>query len=350
MKKFLEAWKLWTVLSTLLFFMTCGVFIAYAASNSGGMFFTKYNTEGMDNKLTASSWDNLMEDLDNLIPEGAIVAFATDRCPDGWTVFTGADEKFLMWTTLSSNVGITWWTNYLTEVPTHNHMIYNYLTQVNGSSEIYVWTKNLNNKYVTVWYHKLKDSPGSENRSKRITRRAQTQPEDQEEVPYIYHATELTWKSSINITNPYIKVLYCIKWNGTTSSPSEYCPNDYTLGFDWPCNDGYEINYKQSNMWNACWKCVEQSCWGQRVSCSYTYQWPNWGDLWNETIRLGKSWESSCVMPGCCITNDEASTLFSNETWLRHYIRDNIWDEPSNTSYSFDSLKNFLHEYCSNPV
>lgn len=202
MKKTFESWKIWTILSALLFFMTCGVFIVHAAGSSNNWLFTqKYNTGALNNTLTATWWNQLMGDLDNLIPEGAIMAFNLDKCPTWWNDYSLANGRFLMWET--SDIGGIWWKNSITEVPNHSHFVLDYLNQVNGNGEINVGTMTINWESVTVWRATRTGDP---------TKRAQTNDDGHSDIPYIKHRVQSTWASSVDITNPYVKVRYCIKW------------------------------------------------------------------------------------------------------------------------------------------
>ena len=129
MKKLLEWWRLWTLLSALMFFMMCWMFV-YAVSwdpTSSSLKFTSWKTSNNGNVLTAADWDNLMTKLDVFtVPQGAIVAFY-DRttCPTWWKKFDDAAGRFLMGQS-SSYVAQGWNAKiYLKkqELPQHQHYI-----------------------------------------------------------------------------------------------------------------------------------------------------------------------------------------------------------------------------------
>ena len=188
MKKFLEAWKLWTVLSTLLFFMTCGIFIVHAAGNSNNWrFYQQYNTGTINNTLTDTWWNYLMEDLDNLIPEGAIMAFLTGECPNGWSPLPQSDWRFLMWTSGQDFWYIGWATNNqislsVNQLPSHTHLIK--FSQVGK-----FWDED-DARYVPIDYF------------------SDYWPQ--------WGSSSANWGNitqAINIAPSYIKVRYCVKWD-----------------------------------------------------------------------------------------------------------------------------------------
>lgn len=210
MKKVIESWKIWTILSALLFLMTCGVFVAYATSSSGSWYFNNtYGTGTIGNKLDDVKWNSLMDDLDNLIPKGTIMAFAKDTCPTGWTPYTLADGRFLMWTNNGVEVEDIWWNNNIillaNQLPPHQHKI-----KYRNRSK---FGDNANTRGVVVDWN-TEDVPsgvnvGGDGRENNNTYSSQTAP------VWKNRWTSQTW---IDITNPYVKVLYCIKW--TYSSPN----------------------------------------------------------------------------------------------------------------------------------
>jgi len=195
MKKVL--WKLWKILPALLFFISCWVFIVYATIDNG-FFSNKYNTNKLENNiLTDNDWNQLMGDLDKLVPEGAVMAFLTDNCPDGWSDFPAAEWKFLMWA--SSKIWSWWWHNSITltggQLPSHSHYI-----AVNKDATDSDRNLKDHSNATLMWVGIL---GGYGNYYLKWT-----------------DATANVWKTSwvwnwnpINITNPYIKVRYCVKWN-----------------------------------------------------------------------------------------------------------------------------------------
>ncbi len=220
MKKTFESWKIWTILSALLFFMTCGVFIVHAAGSSNNWLFTqKYNTGALNNTLTATWWNDLMGDLDNLIPEGAIMAFNLDKCPEWRSEYPLANEwRFLMWAT-SDIGGVGWATNneiklQINQLPAHNHLI--------KFSKIAKFWDEDDARYGPIdYYTNVWPQWGSNNAHwGNIT---------PSEIKYM--STSLVWSwQPINIAPSYIKVHYCVKW--------EIKQNTYTIQFGVNGNEG----------------------------------------------------------------------------------------------------------------
>lgn len=103
MKKLFEWWKIWAILSALMFVMTCWL-VAYSATSNT---FSSWKTDTMWSVLTEASWNKLMDELDSLrsdldstvsnqgnrdgesIPGWMIVAFYDD-CPTWWDYYTSA--------------------------------------------------------------------------------------------------------------------------------------------------------------------------------------------------------------------------------------------------------------------
>lgn len=203
MKKALESWKLWTLLSALIFIMTCGL-MTYAAT--GGTKFSTWKVSIDWGKLTSLNWNSLMENLDSqTVPQGAIVAFVGRTiCPDGWTRYSDADGRFLMWA--SSSIWSKWWTNSIalveSNLPSHSHYI-----RYGWSADDY-WD-NANRRAVVVDWSTNK-YPWSNNGTKTAIDWNTT-----ENIWRYTVSTSSVWNwyywSSIDITNPYVKVLFCKK-------------------------------------------------------------------------------------------------------------------------------------------
>ena len=201
MKKFLESWKIWTILSALSFFATFGL-VVYAANSTGGLF-DKYKTWAtwIWNELKASDWDNLMSDLNKLeIPQWAIMAFKTD-CPAGWTRFEEADGKFLRWNVnFNTNYGNWRWaethTLTLNEMPNHSHYIVrNYSA---GTSEEWL-TDNNNYSDQTIVSAMLRNKDSDY--SMKVV----------EDSANAWKSSSVWSSQSFSIMNPYIYVIFCVK-------------------------------------------------------------------------------------------------------------------------------------------
>ena len=186
--------------------------------------FQKLKSTNNGNQLTAEMRDELMDGLSKMqqgqgssqkfdpkhaewdIPKGAIMAFNLSFCPEWWSRFTEADGRFIMGSSSKGERGgsssITLSTDQL---PPHRFYLF-----ANESVEDRWYDrkrikKNWNgyrNCSVT-WEHKHED--GDNNYSYTIAVSKQCQ---QPSVGVTN--TQWEWKS-INIQNPYIKLLYCQK-------------------------------------------------------------------------------------------------------------------------------------------
>jgi len=287
MKRLLETWKLWTTLSILLFFMTCGVFIVHATwgGSSTWHFTNTYKTGSINNILTDNDWNQLMGDLDKLLPEGAVMAFLTDNCPDGWSDFPAAEWRFLMWA--SSKIGSWWWSNSITltggQLPSHSHYI-----AVNKDATDSDRNLKDHSNATLMWAGYL---GGYGNYYLKWT-----------------DTTANVWKTSwvwnwnpINITNPYIKVHYCVKWNTTIQGDS--CEYGYSNINTLTCWQWYEIgDTRPSSMGGfTCGKCIKSSCPSGRFECNLSYS-----EMRNVGVPSNQfyAWEDTCVKyEQCCFRN-----------------------------------------------
>lgn len=172
-------------------------------------------------KLTIGIWNSIMEKLDEIltrsddgVPSWAIMAFALDECPSGWRRFGEADGRFLRW---ASSYGATWWNSEIklnaNQLPAHQHVY---------KDTVYSEDSKWSSSYINLWNT---DIPGND---KTILWNAGSTDENNYPV-YWYRATVngiCTGKSSsqllngsscsttqktIDITNPYLNVIYCVK-------------------------------------------------------------------------------------------------------------------------------------------
>lgn len=311
MKKTFNSWKIWTLLSALIFLLTCWVFVVYA-TGFGSHFADTYSTGKINNTLTAPKWNDLMWDLDKLVPDWAVMAFVgRSSCPDGWMEFTKANQwRFLMWaTTWFAN---WWWTGEIKlrdiNLPSHYHNVYDYLNPVHYKSEIYNWQKLINGEYVNVgsvgWDTAVKAS--------------QTQS-DGTETPYIFHKTTSVWNGvPFDIINPYVKVLYCVKWNlyiwGRDDNEQDECPFWYTDDihnvFECSSNDGIWFSFSSTGSklgTMMCGKCTPLDCPKRTVNgrSEDTYSCDlSAGDLNHNVYIYGFNWDNTCVkVSQCCTIN-----------------------------------------------
>ena len=307
MKKFLEAWKLWTTLSILIFFLTCGVFIVHATAtnNTTWDFSNKYQTWTINNILTDSVWNNLMADLDKLIPTWAVVAFTSNECPEWWFDYKPANWRFIVWIwsatmpdwakhSYTNNVGKIWW-DYRTKLtvqnlPPHNHEIF----------IEYRWDDSADARGDVVWigHHKA----------------------DWYQTKWTgYWYTENKWQwtngdmngTAFNTKIPYIGLKYCVKWEYNSV---DECENGYSNIETLNCSQWYEIgNQTQSSLgWFTCGQCVKSTCAYWLVECYEDLNW--WNNYGVSSVIKGYAGDAKCVNETYCCASKwgEARDLFQS--------------------------------------
>ena len=94
------------LLSGAIFVASVGLIGAGALAASSSLYNLKAENPTNQNRLTASNWDTLVSEVENLkdqlanqapdVPSGAVMAFDSPNCPEGWTRFTQADGRFIM--------------------------------------------------------------------------------------------------------------------------------------------------------------------------------------------------------------------------------------------------------------
>ena len=94
------------LLSGAIFVASVGLIGAGALAASSSLYNLKAENPTNQNKLTASNWDALVSEVENLknqlanqapdVPSGAVMAFNLSSCPDGWSPFTEANGRFIM--------------------------------------------------------------------------------------------------------------------------------------------------------------------------------------------------------------------------------------------------------------
>lgn len=170
------------------------------------------------NKLTAEMWDNLMDGLSKMqqnwasnttpwleIPKGAVMAFNLETCPQWWSRFTEADGRFIM----GSNSNIKGKGGHerinlsIDQLPSHK--FYLFADQTTRDR----WydrprANNYNHKNCTVAWENDHDK-GDDNYSYTMAVSTQCQQ------PSVGVTNTLWGGESIDIQNPYIRLLYCQK-------------------------------------------------------------------------------------------------------------------------------------------
>ena len=180
--------------------------------------FQKLKSTNNGNQLTAEMRDELMDGLSKMqqgqgssqptttvidIPKGAVMAFNLSTCPQWWSRFAEADGRFIMGSNSNikgkggnSEINIT-----ISQLPPH----YFYVTH---ASLGHPWL----NEYPEMTVALMWD---------RTSNRAGRSRKDKDTYYHLLWAewkvanagrTNTVWKGqSVNIQNPYIKLLYCQK-------------------------------------------------------------------------------------------------------------------------------------------
>ena len=102
MKKSFNSWKLLTLLSSLIFAMSCW-YIVYAAAGfkvPGGIWM----------ELDSSEWNEV---VDYLVPSWAVMAFNLSSCPDWWTEYTAARDRTIRGKGYYNSAGDTGGSDYI---------------------------------------------------------------------------------------------------------------------------------------------------------------------------------------------------------------------------------------------
>ncbi len=202
MKKSFNSWKLLTLLSSLIFAMSCW-YLVYAA---GG--FDNWKVPGgIWMELDSSEWNDLMDNL--WVPSWAVMAFDAYECPEGWEEFTAAADKYIRWAAYASDLravgGHTTIQLTVDQMPSHYHFIARnagsyYWDAERFCGELpsgyaqsnYLDTYNrCDNNYDLAFHHPSNDYSYNQ--------------------PNVWR-TNTVWKwQSVDVMDPYIKLLYCKK-------------------------------------------------------------------------------------------------------------------------------------------
>ena len=179
--------------------------------------FQKLKSTANENRLNAEMRDQLMDGLSKMqaqlpsthgetIPAGAVMAFNLSSCPDGWTPFTEANDRFIMGSQGNlrekggkNNIKLT-----INQLPPHFFYI------AGGSDGSNNGIRDSKESYLSdyVW----NDVDGDDNRSYRLAPTHHT--------PDLGRTNTIGNWNSINIQNPYIKLLYCVKGENIAPTPT----------------------------------------------------------------------------------------------------------------------------------
>jgi len=173
------------------------VFVRWASPVS----FSSLKSTSTNNTITKANWDTLIdgivaleERVNKITPQlrtWAVAAFTTSTCPEGWQDYTGANNRFIMWTSTASEVGNPWGRNSVTltvsNIPAHSHT----LNVGWRGSNVGNWTDFV----ASVWWVRHQSAQW-----------------------WVYGETTVNtnsaWSASpaaIDITNPYVKLHFCKK-------------------------------------------------------------------------------------------------------------------------------------------
>lgn len=179
--------------------------------------FQKLKSTANENRLNAEMRDQLMDGLSKMqaqlpsthgetIPAGAVMAFNLSSCPDGWSPFTEANDRFIMGSQGNlrekggkNNIKLT-----INQLPPHFFYI------AGGSDGSNNGIRDSKESYLSdyVW----NDVDGDDNRSYRLAPTHHT--------PDLGRTNTIGNWNSINIQNPYIKLLYCVKGENIAPTPT----------------------------------------------------------------------------------------------------------------------------------
>ena len=199
MKKSFNSWKLLTLLSSLIFAMSCW-YLVYAA---GG--FDNWKVPGgIWNELSSTEWNDLMDNL--WVPSWAVMAFNLSSCPDWWTEYTAARDRTIRGKGYYNSAGDTGGSDniYLSEyqLPAHSHYM---VARWAKNSSQYVYDHDwMNYPNLPLAYEDDHDDSGSDgNFSYTLA---------------AYPGTATLWKTStawywwgVDIRNSYVMLLFCQK-------------------------------------------------------------------------------------------------------------------------------------------
>ncbi len=223
MKKAIHSWKIWTILSAIIFFLTCWLAVFAASSLTKNSSYTERQTTSSDKVLDESEWNILMDKLQyDAIPAWAIMAFA-DRtsCPDWWVRYTDADWRFLMGS--SYDFWKAWGNSLVTltvnNIPPHQHYI-RFSSVGNfwdNSNTRPIVVDRETNKFPTAWKDMTNESNNLcfEEIKRDWDMKCASQQNGNTNWKYgVRTSPDIVWVSetkSVNILNPYVRVLYCRK-------------------------------------------------------------------------------------------------------------------------------------------
>ncbi|MDR2190357.1 MAG: hypothetical protein LBP53_04125 [Candidatus Peribacteria bacterium] len=168
---------------------------------SGNLVGVTNNFASLTNSLTTlTNTVNVVSEKS--VPAGAVMAFDLSACPTGWTRFSAADNRFIMGA--SSNFKTTGGSSYIylsaNQLPSHSHYLF-YRGEFRGKGGRRMTNGAHANDTV---YSKNKGTDG-DNNHRYDTVGIQNQTANAGKSSSVGNG------ASINIQNPYIKLIYCKK-------------------------------------------------------------------------------------------------------------------------------------------
>lgn len=221
------------LLSGAVFVASVGLIGVGALAASSSLYNLKAENPANNNQLTAENWDALVTEVENLknqisrkiqsketdaiegIPSGAVIAFDSENCPEWWTRFANADGRFIMGTAPSTstfgrekkNIWIKGGNDSIkltiSQLPPHKfHLFADEVGRDRGFDR--GWAQNEEHKNRSVIWENDHDT-GDDNYSYTMAVSTDNR------TPSVWVTNTLWNGNSIDITNPYIKLLYCKK-------------------------------------------------------------------------------------------------------------------------------------------
>ena len=201
--------------------------------------FQKLKSTANENRLNAEMRDQLMDGLSKMqaqlpsthgetIPAGAVMAFNLSSCPDGWSPFTEANDRFIMGSqgNLREKGGNKEIMMQANQLAPHSHLFEDtaYIENIGlqpGATNWY-FRSDLQMPSSTLW------SAGIDYDNSVLTfkRRTSTKISTKQGGPKSWAIKrnepedETITQQPLKILNPYIKLLYCVKGENIAPSPA----------------------------------------------------------------------------------------------------------------------------------
>lgn len=207
MEKFVKNYVLWWFV-----FWFIVVWIFYWSSKV----IWSYSAAVDDEELTHAEWKEWR------MPQWAVMAFDLSTCPDGWSRYTKADDRFIMWS--NSNFGSVWGNSSVSlevkHIPNHSHYFRDTAFMESANADM---SSNWNTLRVD-WQETRMNWPGSnwwtDYDNTLLTVYRKTSWNILSSAGNSHTWVDPNWynndkrsvaKENLNIQNPYVKLLICKK-------------------------------------------------------------------------------------------------------------------------------------------